>query len=301
MRGSELNRSLVDLAWSLWTELGVPGVLRRHRRIAVDIEPLLLFTPHLLPLEPRLREQTYAWCVAHHRRVSASRLRGLVNRTPASLLPAWARFCATLRTFDSVSWPADEGEPWIERPSADPPHLSSARPSLARLRARWICGVGVKADVVCELLGSGTRGRSATQLAVDLGYTPRQTRQVVSELLLAGVVAAGDESHSRVFRLREPSLWRAMLTAEGVVFPRWGPLSRLVGIALSLTAEPGRSPLVRRVDAHKRRDDLAGIATSLALPPIPETAGRTDAHELVVAWLVERVGELADGTSAAFL
>ena len=38
----EIGGLALELAWSLWSELGVNGVARRHDWQAIDLEPLLL-------------------------------------------------------------------------------------------------------------------------------------------------------------------------------------------------------------------------------------------------------------------
>ena len=73
-----ITRLVIDLGWSLWTELGVPGVIRRHAHVAIDPEPLIVFSPWLLRHDARLQEEVVRWCVAHADRISASRLHGLL-------------------------------------------------------------------------------------------------------------------------------------------------------------------------------------------------------------------------------
>lgn len=45
MFSAALRRHTEDLAWSLWTELGVSGVVRNHAFVALDLEPILAVTP----------------------------------------------------------------------------------------------------------------------------------------------------------------------------------------------------------------------------------------------------------------
>ena len=44
----------LDLAWSLWAELGVDGRLRRHDWQAIDLEPLIIFTAYIASFDSRL-------------------------------------------------------------------------------------------------------------------------------------------------------------------------------------------------------------------------------------------------------
>ena len=60
-----MKDAIGEILWSAWTELGVPGVERRHRRVVADPEPLIVFTPALAANDPRLIEQAAAWCERH--------------------------------------------------------------------------------------------------------------------------------------------------------------------------------------------------------------------------------------------
>ncbi len=62
-----IQRHAADLAWSLWTELGVPGVIRRHASLVVDPEPLLVATPELARTDQRLQDEVLRWWKAHLR------------------------------------------------------------------------------------------------------------------------------------------------------------------------------------------------------------------------------------------
>lgn len=52
MRRETVTDAVSGLLWSAWTELGVRGVERRHERVAVDPEPLIVFTPALAGRRP---------------------------------------------------------------------------------------------------------------------------------------------------------------------------------------------------------------------------------------------------------
>ena len=77
-----ISRATTDLLWSLWTELGVNGVVRKHAQVIIDPEALLLFSPLLVASEPRLLELIYSWSVKHHGLIAPSRLSGLRKTLP---------------------------------------------------------------------------------------------------------------------------------------------------------------------------------------------------------------------------
>ena len=77
--GSDLRGAVVDLAWSLLTELGVPGLVRRHQAVAIDPEPVVLVASLLVEDDPRLRDQLLSWLLQHGSLLSVSRLGGLLK------------------------------------------------------------------------------------------------------------------------------------------------------------------------------------------------------------------------------
>ncbi len=74
-----LDEQLAQLGWSLWTELGVSGVVRKHRHHAIDPEPLIIYTAALQDIDPRLRDESTDWCTRYHTFISKTRLRNLLK------------------------------------------------------------------------------------------------------------------------------------------------------------------------------------------------------------------------------
>ena len=88
----------LEIAWSLWAELGLSGWTRHHADSAVDLEPLIIATPRLGDWDARLLEESFDWCVQNSRFVSAVRLRNMLTTwaSPlvaplATLLPRFER------------------------------------------------------------------------------------------------------------------------------------------------------------------------------------------------------------------
>src|SRR5262245_61784017 len=69
-----VTQSLIDLAWSLWAELGVSGWTRHHADWNVDVEALIILTAALEDADPRLRDESTDWCIRYARFVSSARL-----------------------------------------------------------------------------------------------------------------------------------------------------------------------------------------------------------------------------------
>jgi DNA-binding transcriptional ArsR family regulator len=300
MSSSLLHEAVVDLGWSLWTELGVPGVIRRHQQVVIDPEPIIVASPTLFPLDPRLRDQVYGWCAAHADRISASRLQGLLSTSPPPMRDAFTSFAATLRRHAKVRWPVpDDADAWGRVPEAPTPRLPIARPALLRLRLRALCGVGARADVTCALLSRTSAWTRASDLASD-GYSKRNVARILSELAEAGLVKSVREGNVISFQLDRAETLGELVGGQGLAFPEWRLIMSLVARAMELEGLESRPESVRRVEAHKQRNQLSPIADLLRLAAPPTTRGNPDAWEETMAWAAHRVAELADGSSPAF-
>ena len=101
----QIDQYLVDLAWSLWTELGVAGIMRRHQHCLIDLEELILLTAMLVEVDPRLRDEALDWCTSNHHFVSISRLRTLIKTSHQSVIEHFSKFAATLNSISQADWP----------------------------------------------------------------------------------------------------------------------------------------------------------------------------------------------------
>lgn len=290
MDRSEIEDLVVELAWSLWSELGVPGVVRHHSKVAVDPEPLIAFTPRLFKLDARLRDQVFAWCATHYNRISTSRLRGLVEEEGND---EFASFAASLAA--RTSWPLrDRGEPWPRLPDAASPDIPMQRPALVLLRLRALSGVGARADVLGHLLAFREQRLNARMLE-SLGYSKRNIASILAELADAGIVTSSPQGNTRWFRLAQPETLEELAGAEGVSFWRWSAVFSLVESVLALASFSEAAQSVRRVEAHKIREALVVEAESLNLRVPPSTVGNPRAWELTVEWSVDQCRKLATG------
>lgn len=291
MEHSEIEDVALELVWSLWSELGVPGVARHHSNVAIDPEPLIAFTPRLFRLDARLRDQVFAWCATHSDRISTSRLSGLVDLEGSDEFASFAASLAAHRT----SWPLrDSGEPWPRLPDAASPEIPMQRPALVLLRFRALSGVGARADVLGHLLAFREQRMNARMLA-SLGYSKRSIASILAELAVAGIVTSSSEGNTRWFRLAKPETLEELVGAKGVSFWRWSAVFSLVESVLALASFSGAAQSVRRVEAHKIREALVIEAESLNLTVPPSTVGNARAWDLTLEWSVDQCRKLAAG------
>lgn len=105
--------------------------------LAIDLEPLLIFTSTLSNADPRLRDEALDWCSQNGRSVSKPRLKTLLSRTSSPTHEAFSRFAGTYNCLTKSSWPgADEVRATEVRLSgkSEPPDLT--KPALFNLRMR---------------------------------------------------------------------------------------------------------------------------------------------------------------------
>lgn len=292
---NETEDQILETLWSLWAALGVPGLYRGHEGVAIDLEPLILFTPLLTASDPRLMHLAFGWCAQHGQLVSVSRLRGLFRRAPESVHRTFAPWAASLSAH-GLKWPgAEEVDP---DPLLAPSHatdrrmpLDWARPAMVRLRARKLFGPGTKADLLCEFLSRPQQALSASELTWT-GYSKRSLSLALSDFTDAGIVSLSTRKNVNFYRLNGPAPILKMLQASDVTWLDTTLLVHLLTVALELAAAREQPGIVQRVVAARLRDHVASW-TPPAWLEIPNLDGHPDAPERLARWLNERLLDLA--------
>jgi len=299
MSRSAIQQAVRDLGWSVFTELGVPGVVRNHQSVVIDPERLIMASSVFFNLDLRLRDQIYGWCRTHADRISVSRLQGLFNKLEEPNRRSFAAFSATLRASSKVRWPIIEGvEPWRRPPEVKPPRLPLERPALLRLRLRALFGVGARADVFCELLARTGAWTRISELA-DEGYTKRAIALILSDLAGAGLLKSLTEHNALHYQLDRSELFYELTGAEDLAFPPWGKIMLLVRRSMELVELEKKTAGVRRVEANKQREEMKRLADQLCLDEPPVTRGNPEAFDEMLSWVTVQLGELARGSSPA--
>jgi hypothetical protein len=268
MHHSPIREAILDLLWSAWAELGVPGIQRSHRRLASDPDPLIVFSPALATDDPRLLEQAAAWCERHGDFLSKTRLSGLQRRAPQEVGSAFTAFAGRLGGA-AADWGQVKGRS-VRARTVLPTTLPLERPALARLRMRGLSGTGARADVLCELLGSLNTWTSATDLE-RLGYTRRSIARVLADLAAARLTSEKSGKGAASFRLREPQALTRLIEAEALNWPDWAALLTLAWHLVQLERSTPPSPVLAPVKARDVWDDLRrlSVATGMREPPVP--------------------------------
>lgn len=287
----------LDLVWSVWTELGVPGPRRDHRRAIVDPERLLTVTPWFARADARLSDLVFAWCIQHGTRLSGSRLTALVRAAHPDVRFAAEAFLAEL---GAAGVPLVRIQPLgAARPRShrDLP-IAADRPALVRLRTRALVGVGGRADLLVALLSAPEAWASASSLVDEVGMAKRHVARVLAELADGTIVHARQRGNVREFRLANPgALAELVAFPEDAVFPRWGDIFEWMRLVDELGTLPADRPATFRIEVAQRKDALLRLAIELGVPH-PAPSETTDAAA-VVAWAGEHARALADGAAGA--
>lgn len=289
-----MNTLALDLAWSLWSELGAGGGVRRHDWQAIDLEPLILFTAWL-GTDSRLRANAMEWSIANSRFASTFRLRHFAERASPSMRAAFGRFASTVRAHARVPWPG-QGDPLalLQHDGLGLPDLR--RPSLIQLRLRALVGVSARAEILKRMLAEPERLHSASALAEDAGYGKGSVAQALEMLTMAGIVLVQPARNRLEYRLARPEDLAQALKWLPSAYPDWWPVFRIIEALWDYSQQTGAhhsargggaGRLLQRIDSDANR---LGIAHQL-----PEARGAAAIAELE-HWAI---GFLADQSGRA--
>jgi hypothetical protein len=289
---SQLADSKLHLLWSLWTELGVPGPHRTHRHVAIDPEPLIVWTPHLAAADPRLLGLAFDWCLHHAEHVVKVRLPGLARDLAEPAKAAFAGFNGALAAH-GVAWrPAGTALPLQPARKAMP--LPMDRPALVRFRVRALCGVTARSDVLALLLAHGTLGASASTLTPP-GVTRRSVARVLSEMVDAGLVLADETARPVQFRLRDASPLGTVVRAADLRCWNLHALFQLINDFSSLDAVVSKGANVRRVEATKVVNQTKKLVIGLGFDLPPHLQDVEDPFTAVASWALALAESVAQG------
>jgi hypothetical protein len=266
--GDEIGELALELAWSLWSELGVDGGARRHDWQAIDLEPLLLYTAWIGPADRRLQSRSIEWSIANFRMASAIRMRNLVRRASRSTGASFGRYAATVKEHANAPWPASGGA--LARARSGPgPAPDLRRPSLIQLRLRALVGVSARAEVLRLLLADPERPQSVGQLAEGAAYGKGSVAQSLDMLTMAGFAQVHPYGNRLVYRLSRPAEIRLAMQWLPAAFPDWAPMFRIIE---SISRYARISPSSRRLRAVQR--EIAGDVRRLGIANlVPKAAG----------------------------
>jgi hypothetical protein len=262
----DLHAPLIELAWCLWSELGLSGWGHRHEHWLVDPEPLIIFTAWLGDDDARLRTESTDWCVQFAPMISATRLSNLQAGTNEATRQRLGELAAIVSAHSSVRWKLGEATNAARPTSPEHPQfvptgrsrLESFRgASRLSLRLRAVLGVGARAEIVRTLLEPGTPPRTAADLAEETAFKKRYLASAL-EMLQRGGVVDGEKVRKEIrFRLDRTNAWRELLGEAPAIWPRWiHILPLLTDVVDVLERVESLSPRVQAVELHRAAESL---------------------------------------------
>lgn len=197
----QFDHRLADLAWSLWTELGVAGTQRKHKDCLIGLEELIILTAVIAEVDPRLRDEALDWCSRYCHFVSVNRLRTLVKVLGESVYLPFSVFAMTLNSIAPSNWPIFSNVNSLDfKPSgkSSPPHCEA--PALLGLRLRALFGVGARADLLTFFLTQKETVFTAAD-AVEIGYSKRSLADLLDNLVQSGLLTTSIVRNQRKYEL----------------------------------------------------------------------------------------------------
>lgn len=292
----QLNDCLAELAWSLWTELGVAGTFRRHKHTLISLEELIILTTVIADYDPRLRDEALDWCSRYHHFVSVNRLKTLVKKIGTPIFEPFSVFASTLNTTTQSNWPIfSEVVPLKFLPSKKSilPPLNA--PALLQLRLRSFFGVGARADLFTYFL-TEIKGDFTASDAVDIGYGKRSLAEILDSLALSGFLTSTIIRNQRKYELAKTEQLKRLIGEPPEFSPPW---QHILEILISLRNELYRSEklslttkvIIIRNDLERIKNLLKSIHLS---PPVLES-DPYQYWELFSKWLLEYVKGISQG------
>jgi hypothetical protein len=290
---SEVDGLALDLAWSLWAELGLDGLRRRHDWQAIDLEPLIIFTAYVGSRDSRLRANSIDWCIANARFASAFRLRTLAGQASPEMREPFGRYAATVKAQANVPWPA-QGKPFALWTSERISVPDLRRPALIQLRLRALVGVSARAEILRLMLAEPDHPHAASALADAAGYSKGSVAQALDVLTMAGILNVQPSANRLVYRLAHPTELAGALQWLPAVFPDWWPIFKVVAAITEFAHARSMAPTARAAEVRKvlqRIDpDLKRLGIAEEVPRSSGPASYTEFEHWAMTFLADQCG-----------
>lgn len=292
----QLNDNLAELAWSLWTELGVAGTFRRHKHCLVSLEELIVLTAAIADYDPRLRDEALDWCSSYHHFISVSRLKTLVKKIGTPIFEPFSIFASTLNTMTQSNWPIfSEVVPLKFVPSRKSLLPSLNPPALLQLRLRSFFGVGARSDLFTYFL-TETKSDFTASDTVDIGYGKRSLAEILDSLVLSGFLTSSKIRNQRKYELAKTEQLKRLIGGPPEFSPPWRHiLEVLISLRYNLYQSEKSSNTTKVITIRNDLERMKYLLKSIQLsPPILES-DPDQYWEIFSKWLLEYAKAIAHG------
>ena len=298
MLSQKIDQLLIDLAWSLWTELGVAGIKRNHHQYLIPPEELVILTSVLGQTDPRLRDEALDWCTRHHHFISVSRLRTLSNDLGSIVNEPLSLFSATLNSISQAHWPVlIDIEPLKFTPSqkSRPPQMEL--PALLALRLRSLFGVGARADLISFFLIQ-EKNDFAISDTTKIGYSKRNLAEVLEGFAQGGILSAFSVRNQWRYQIIKRNQILNLIGQLPEFLPDW---RHILEVVLSLRATirqiEKKSESTKLVEIRNLLSNLETSLRKLNLTPPPLQADFEAYWNAFAEWILRFLESLARGSS----
>lgn len=287
-----IDQRLFELAWSLWTELGINGTKRLHSNCMVALEELIILTAVIAQQDPRLRDEALDWCTRYHHFVSISRLKSLVKMYDVTVAKSFSLFAATLNRSSNANWPLfDAASPLAFTPSNKSRAPNCELPALLNLRLRALFGVGVRADLITFFLIQEKNGFTAAD-ATEIGYSKRTLAELLDQLTQSGLFHAATRRNQQVFSFIKRDQMKEIIGAFPNVLLAWRQVLEVILPLRSLIKDiENKSAAIKTVEIRNLLIRLEDKLDKVNLTPPPFKGDLEQYWDSFSSWMLNSLQE----------
>lgn len=298
----QFDENLAHLAWSLWTELGVRGIERKHQAFSIAPEELILLTSVISEFDPRLRDEALDWCIHYHRFISPVRLHIIVKKYGIDFVEPFSTFSATFNSIADIrtKWVVPTNVPPLKfRPSGKSILRGFEADSMIHFRLRAFFGMGARSDILAFLLTEG-QGDFAISDFVEIGYSKRHIAEILSDLAQSGILLESQIRNQLRYTFAKRDKFIKLLGGIPKKMIHW---HRILGVLLPIRACLQRVEDshvgVRAVDMRNLLNKLKIQLSQLQLTPPPMQKDLDAYWVSVTKWILSFSADLAQGVFKA--
>ncbi len=292
----ELDKFLLDLAWSLWTELGVAGVIRKHQRCLITLEELIVLTVAMDKIDPRLRDESLDWCMQYHHFISISRLKLIIKSFGSSIEEHFSSYAATLNAVANTHWPLfTDSSPLKFAASRKSCLRPLESPALINIRARSLFGTGARADLVTFFVTHAKGDFSASDMT-EIGYSKRNLAEILEEFALTGLFEKFPLRNQQRYRLAKNDYLIRALGPLPDYAPSWRAILEVVlSLRMCIKRTENSSESTKVVEIRNLLQTQEKNLQKLNLKPPPLQTHFQAYLDSVYTWLLEVAQKIAEG------
>lgn len=294
----QFDQNLARLAWSLWTELGVAGLERKHQAFSVIPEELIVLTSILSEFDPRLRDEALDWCTRYHHLISPIHLQILAKKYETYIAEPFSIFSTTFNSMvdTRTKWAVlTKTASFKFQPSSKSTLRNFEAPSMIHFRLRSFLGVGARADVLAFLLDENYGNFTASDL-METGYSKRRLAEILEDLAAAKILSQSRVRNQLRYAFIKRDQFIKLLGGIPKKMVRWDRiLAVILPIRACLQAVEDAPVGVRVIDMRNLLNKLSTLLLQIKLTPPPLQNNFEVYWNSVTKWILGFSASLSEG------